>query len=190
MALQAANGLAFVHEHNFLHKDIKPNNFVVRFEEGKWVCKLTDFGFSKEKVEGASHCSRTRRLGTRDWGIAPELLNTNQQPAGQLDLLMPFSWNCDVWAMGLVIHFIFTDGQHAYGENIRHRLDNIINNQPSKEGKEMLLQISQYHHFRVDELVRQMIHHDPNERPTMQQVVETIQHKHVPAEPVVPCGDF
>ena len=170
LALQAAKGLEFVHLHELVHKDIKPINFVVRFEKGKWICKLTDFGFSKEKVEGGSHCPPTNRLGTRDWGIAPELLNKEQDTNSPIN----FSWKCDVWAMGIVIHFIFTDGHHPYGKDVAQRLNNIRDYRPLTEGQEALQQIS-HEQLRVDDLVAQMIQENPDQRPEMKKVVETIK---------------
>ena len=172
LALQAAKGLEFVHENGFAHKDIKPTNFVVRFEKGKWICKLADFGSCEPIVEGASHCPPTNHLGSRDWSIAPELLNKEQDQ--HAPMTFTFSLNCDVWALGCVIHFIFTDGHHPYGKDVAQRLNNIRDNRPLTEGQEALRQIS-HEQLQVDHLVARMIQANPNQRPEMKEVVETIK---------------
>ena len=116
----------------------KAGNFVVRRGvegEPKWVCKLTDLGFSRRIAEGGSACDPTFRLGTRDW-ILPDLvirIESLTQDGSSIEaaiMKLPFSKRSDVWAMGCVLHFIFTGGQHPYGETINERLENIPKCQP------------------------------------------------------------
>lgn len=42
----ASRGLEFLHKNNILHLDIKPQNFLIKYEHGKFVTKLTDMGLS------------------------------------------------------------------------------------------------------------------------------------------------
>jgi serine/threonine protein kinase len=42
---QSAAALAHVHECGYLHLDLKPENFLVKFIEGRFIVKLTDFDF-------------------------------------------------------------------------------------------------------------------------------------------------
>ena len=174
LSQQAAEGLAFVHGEidgrkiSYVHKDVKPSTFVVRRGDGKgqpqWVCKLTDFGNAKETIQGGSRCRTTTRFGTRDW-MAPEVLKNVLED----DQPHRFSKKSDVWAMGCLIHFIFTKGQHPYGDQ-RQRTENIRLGQPTDEGQKALNEINPA----VSKLVTNMIQMEPNDRPTMQKVVETI----------------
>ena len=212
MAEQAAAGLAFVHEngHNgikYVHKDIKPVNFVIRKGiqeklEPEWVCKLTDLGFvSRRTVDDGSGVDPTARLGDRAW-IAPELLNiieplqtmsfvmflsacithflpsinpaVNNASTAYSPIKLPFNQNCDVWAMGGIIHFIFSGGQHPYGNNLTGRSSNIRKCKPLKSGQDFLAKISQPR-FRVDLLVAEMIQQDPHQRPDMKTVLKCIR---------------
>ena len=175
LAEQAAKGLAYVHIKNYVHKDIKPVNFVVRRgleEKGepKWVCKLTDLGFSRRIVEGGSCCHPTKRVGTRDW-IAPEVLkkfgpveedNTVNISEEAFEGL-PFSKKSDVWAMGCVLHFIFTKS-HPYGETVKDRLQNIEKCQPMELSNNL-----------PGTFIAEMIQAEPENRPIMDKVIEQIQ---------------
>ena len=196
LAEQAAKGLKFIHK-KCVHKDIKAANFVVRRGvegEPKWVCKLTDLGFSRRIAEGGSACEPTVRLGTRDW-ISPELLiRIESLTQGGLSteaaiMKLPFGKRSDVWAMGCVLHFIFTGGQHPYGETINERLDNIPKCQPLISGRTVLLRMSQAQ-FRPDLIISEMIQRDPYRRPTMDVVVKRIQEWRISSDderkPIIP----
>lgn len=176
LSLQATQGLAFVHGEidgrniSYVHKDIKPSNFVVRRgsglkEQSVWICKLTDFGNAKETIQGGSQCQSTTRFGTRDW-MAPEVVTQNEDESHR------FTKKSDVWSMGCVIHFIFNRGQHPYGDLTR-RTENIRLGQPTQQGQMALVKESKSG-FKVDDLVS-INQFNPNDRPSMQQAVETIK---------------
>jgi serine/threonine protein kinase len=150
LALQAAEGLQFLHEKGYVHKDIKPRNFVVsrgnnQKGELEWICKLTDMGFTKmTMMDGGSWASTTNRFGTRSWGFAPELIikeeESTEEASGSNDrekIQFRFNQNSDVWALGLVIHFIFSRGGHPYGKTENQRSQNIRDGKPTKQGKKL-----------------------------------------------------
>ncbi|XP_022251996.1 cyclin-dependent kinase-like 4 isoform X1 [Limulus polyphemus] len=80
--LQAVN---FCHQHNCIHRDVKPENILLT-KEG--IVKLCDFGFARTLSPGENY---TDYVATR-WYRAPELLvgDTQYGPA------------VDVWAIGCV----------------------------------------------------------------------------------------
>jgi serine/threonine protein kinase len=45
LAYQAASAVHSLHDLNFIHRDIKSENFLL---DSGWNCKLTDFGLSRE----------------------------------------------------------------------------------------------------------------------------------------------
>ena len=51
-AVQLASGLACVHEHQFLHGDLKPNNVGVSMDGPRVQLKLIDFGRYKDLWQG------------------------------------------------------------------------------------------------------------------------------------------
>jgi serine/threonine protein kinase len=81
---QILAGLGFLHEHNILHRDIKPKNILV---DHRGVLKLTDFGLSRHLD---SIHDRTRAAGTPVY-MAPECVR------GQ------FTIGSDIWAVGATL---------------------------------------------------------------------------------------
>jgi serine/threonine protein kinase len=64
---QVILGLESLHRRGYLHRDIKPQNVLVKEEKGLKVFKIADFGFTKKaiNVEGTV-------LGTEQF-MAPEI---------------------------------------------------------------------------------------------------------------------
>ena len=83
--------LEFVHSHNVIHRDIKPDNIIRRQSDGKLV--LIDFGAVKELrtqlTEGEQQTDLTVGIGTK--GYMP-----NEQAAGTPKC------NSDIYALGMI----------------------------------------------------------------------------------------
>ena len=107
------NGLTYLHYHSerewVLHRDIKPHNILLtKTISGESKAMLSDFGIAKKHSLDATQTRSTGTKGTRGW-IAPEVLNSGEH-----------SRSSDVFSMGCVAFFIFSGGQHPFGEeNVR-----------------------------------------------------------------------
>ena len=88
-----------------IHRDLKPGNVLYRTSP-KLCLKLADFGLAKDLTGYSSLASTSTHslAGTRGW-MAPELVS--RQVKGH-------TTQSDVFALGLVSHFLMSSGRHPY----------------------------------------------------------------------------
>ena len=108
--LQTLKGLAFAHENGFVHRDIKPQNILLRGKEGDWQAKLADLGLAKnfERAGFGGLTVTGEKHGTLLY-MPPEQVKNFKQ-------LRPVS---DVWSMGATCYFALT------GTYPRNYLENV-----------------------------------------------------------------
>lgn len=109
IALQTAASLAFCHNYNIIHKDIKPGNFFFRDEEKTQVV-LGDFGISSIE-EGDSYIHATTQARTPMYA-APEMYNN------VIDGKVEITQAADYFSLGITLMTIWT-GHSPYGTNER-----------------------------------------------------------------------
>lgn len=148
-------GLQHIHENGILHRDLKPHNIL--FKEN--TPKICDFGISKELQRGKSRTVLSgRNIGTQGWS-APEIL---QQKASKI------SKSCDIFSTGLIFYFVLSGGKHAFGEVEFRRDTNIA------DGVGMCLDgIKDLPDCEIARsLIARMLNPDPNQRPTIKEVLK------------------
>ena len=110
------NGLTFLHQNNTIHRDIKPGNILYKHNPNLSL-KLADFGLSAMAANVDVHTTTVMnsKAGTRCW-MAPELLRAEEHSKAS-----------DVFACGLVLHYLLSRKKHPFGpENESGKSDFVI----------------------------------------------------------------
>lgn len=165
-----ASAICYVHNHTTKHMDIKPKNILVRTNEAarsgrhRWKVYLADFGLSKSFTE-QGHSQTDGPVSRTPRYCAPEVYAHN--PRGRASDI--FSLGCVYLEMLMVLDDIdpdeFSDwccgdgGDDAYHTNVERVRDWL-------EGMRCPEQA-------VVDLVVKMLRHEPAERPTADDLVDT-----------------
>ena len=149
MIRQAAEGVAFLHSLNIVHRNIKARNFLITVLHGsEYVIKLTDMDFSKniEKEEAVNSRQRDPK-----WP-APELLIKGS----------PLSIKVDSFSLGWFFHYVFSKGRHPFDGNQYEWLSG---------GKPVAKKIRRLGPNAPIEWIELMMSRNAEDRPTVEQVL-------------------
>ena len=97
---QLNNTFKIMNEKKIIHRDIKLDNIVVKYNEEKkdtninYIVKLTDYGISKQLINTISKTC----VGTA-LTMAPEIF----EGKGEKD----YDYKCDLWSIGIIIYQLF-----------------------------------------------------------------------------------
>jgi serine/threonine protein kinase len=90
---QLLETVCYLHQQNVMHRDLKPDNILLAYENYRFNIKIIDFGFSiKQKTD-------TRGLGTVGY-IAPEIY-----------LNKKYDQKVDMWSAGSILYQMLTGFQ-------------------------------------------------------------------------------
>jgi formylglycine-generating enzyme required for sulfatase activity len=92
------NGIAHLHQHNVVHRDIKSSNVLIaQRPDGSYNPKIADFGLSKEFTDSAKSYFSNSFVGGSLLYVAPEQLKGGETRK-----------NVDLWSMGVMLFELFT----------------------------------------------------------------------------------
>ncbi|KAL0604916.1 Proto-oncogene tyrosine-protein kinase LCK [Plecturocebus cupreus] len=98
MAAQIAEGMAFIEERNYIHRDLRAANILV---SDTLSCKIADFGLAR-LIEDNEYTAREGAKFPIKW-TAPEAINYGT-----------FTIKSDVWSFGILLTEIVTHGRIPY----------------------------------------------------------------------------
>src|SRR5262245_10394903 len=119
---QIASGLMAAHEHDVVHRDLKPQNIFVLKVAGSDhdLVKIVDFGISKISAVTATITSASTVIGTAQY-MSPE------QALGRIDAIDAKS---DQFSLALIVYEMLT-GQHAFqGDSVSSLVYQIVHEEP------------------------------------------------------------
>lgn len=192
---QVARGVEHLHGHRVVHRDIKPQNVLVRLLEPpgqhpvagrpKLEVVLSDFGLCKMLDDGPGSAfaltGNHTAAGTTGWK-APELLangpsivvdaGSSSDPtstSSEVSGVRRPGKSIDIFSLGCLFFYVMTQGGHPFDQGGSYARDLNI-----KEGKSDTRDLLSFHSYtyEADDLILQMISHEPENRPSAIQILQ------------------
>ncbi|XP_043830102.1 serine/threonine-protein kinase 17A isoform X1 [Dromiciops gliroides] len=107
---QILEGVSFLHAHNVVHLDLKPQNILLTSESPLGDIKIVDFGLSR-MMESSEELREI--MGTPEY-VAPEILSYD-----------PISTATDMWSIGVLAYVMLTGISPFLGDNKQETFLNI-----------------------------------------------------------------
>jgi len=120
IAQQITEAMAAAHEHDVIHRDLKPGNIKIT-PEGK--VKVLDFGLAKAASSEAPNQQST--ITERGKVIGTPAYMSPEQARGQ-----PTDKRSDIWSLGCVLYEMLTGRVPFEGETISDTLANVLQTEP------------------------------------------------------------
>ncbi|KAI9564873.1 caspase 8 [Daphnia sinensis] len=183
---QATRGLNYLHQNNFVHRNIKPNNFLIQEVNKKgdgscrFVVKITDFRLARKRDP-----SKTENLSgtaaSQGWE-APESRDEKKELSSKLD----------VFILGCFYHYVLIalseneankgKPRHPFGDRELLRQDLITQEDYSVYKGQLPFVPSDTEEEMVVVLMKKMLQFKETGRPTLEEILEDSYFK--------PCADY
>jgi len=139
--------LKYVHDHNLLHRDLKPQNL---FVTQRGMIKLGDFGVSR--ILESECCMAKTQTGTPFY-FSPELW-----------LDEPYNRKSDMFALGSIMYELCMHNPPFHYEDMNMVRDGILHHEPQP--------ISSFYSSELRALIAKMMSKDPSERPDCDAIMQ------------------
>src|SRR5581483_368928 len=154
LGMEIGSALAFAHDGGLVHRDVKPQNVLL----GEGRAKVTDFGIARsiDVKQGLTQTGTV--LGTSDY-ISPEQASGEQVDA-----------QSDVYSLGAVLYELLTGEPPFSGDSfVAIALRHVNDPAPSAAARRPDVPM------RVDTAVRRALEKEPEDRPTMDELVDELR---------------
>ncbi|PRP78217.1 serine/threonine-protein kinase CTR1-like [Planoprotostelium fungivorum] len=144
--VDVALGLLHLHQEKIIHRDLATRNILLSSD---LVCKVSDFGLSREQQEGVDVSKTTSTVGPLKW-MAPEAIRSQQ-----------YSTQSDVYSFGIVIWEILNEQEPYPGVTSMEAAISVVNDglRPHLEEQAELQDLNK--------MMRACWQSEPGKRPTM-----------------------
>ena len=150
MFRQILSGLAYLHSHNIVHRDLKLENILIKeIEKSKetnedlFVLKIIDFGtakiFDKNK--------KVKAVVGSSYYIAPEVLNKK------------YGQECDLWSAGVILYMFIVGHAPFDGKNDREIMEKVKKGNYAKNEKRWINASNE-----VKDLINKLLVYEPEQR--------------------------
>ena len=172
--VDTARGLNYLHNQEIIHRDIKPENVLLKHNDDRFVCKISDFGIARIKLD--RHDTFYTYIGSPAY-IPPEMQDGSE-----------YSNSVDVFSLGLLFFAVYncTILKNYFGEealipgslNAKGSIE-FLNGKLRKDKPDEATFLSTY--FKdsdsdLGSLIYSMLKSTPEERPNMEIVlIQTVQ---------------
>ena len=142
---QLNNTFKIMVNHNIVHRDIKLENILVKYEDeqkNNYIVKLTDYGISKQ-ITTTKICKTHAGTGMT---MAPEILEGKEK----------YDNKCDLWSIGVIIYQLAFKEYPYKGQTEFALLNNI------KNFRQKLFRKT--NNVKLDDLIRRLLVYEPENR--------------------------
>ena len=166
-----ARGVNYLHSKSIVHRDLKPENILITKKTGQTVCKISDLGISKTNLTRFDKFSTY--LGSPAY-MAPEMTSNKE-----------YSNKVDVYALGLIYYAVYKNAIFENSSGCRSLvsgfnngtgkitfLNDILKKEPPT--RHSFIQSYFIDCKKIGELIYCMLETQPDRRPEMGEVVETL----------------
>jgi len=154
---EICSAVKFLHDRNIAHRDLKPENLLFSSKGKKATLKLTDFGFAKE----ANNRDTLKTPCYTPYYVAPEVLGSKK-----------YDLSCDIWSLGVIIYILLCGFPPFFSTQ----------GLPMSPGMKKRIRLGQFDFPKPEwsevsdeakDLIRGCLKTNPQERLTIDQVIET-----------------
>ncbi len=139
---QLNNTFRIMVDKKIIHRDLKLENILLKYENLDYTVKLTDYGISKKLITYSQKCYSN--IGTIET-MAPEVLDAKE-----------YNNNCDLWSLGIIIYQLYFKVSPYRGETEVALLKQI------KNAKQKFFKKTD--DPKLDDLIRKLLIADPSKR--------------------------